>query len=190
MTHGFFRFSILAACFSLVSYPASAQEVVHALTGTVNNINQAAKTITVVTDDGSAGTFSDLAASHGKVDLDKGIRADAVPADDFKQRGAHVIVYYYGFGSSRTVVALRNLGPGPFTKTDGTVVKFDKGEHSVIVKDQSGATKSFKLTEDTVADTGTGAVDGHKFDPPKGDHVLVISKAENGEPTALCISEL
>ncbi len=50
-----------------------------------------------------------------------------------------MIVYYYGVGTVRTVVALRSLGPGPLTKSRGTVVKFDKGDHPLSIKNQSGA---------------------------------------------------
>jgi hypothetical protein len=90
----------------------------------------------------------------------------------------------------RTVVALRDLGPGPFTKCSGTVVKFEKGEHSVSIKNQAGAVESFKVTRSTVADTGSGAVDGLNFEPGKGDQVQVISTGANGIATALFVDEM
>jgi hypothetical protein len=70
-------------------------------------------------------------------------------------------------------MALRSLGPGPFTKSRGTVVKFDKGDHSLSIKDQSGAIESFKISPSTFADSAAGAVEGFKFEPRKGDQVQV-----------------
>lgn len=49
MLKGFFRGCLIAGCFSLATFVANAQEVVHALTGTVIAINSAAKTIRVKT---------------------------------------------------------------------------------------------------------------------------------------------
>jgi len=181
---------IFGGCFSLAAVCATAQEVVHALTGTVNNINLTARTITVITDDGSDGTFKDLTNPKAAIEFDKDIRTDATAADEFQKTGVHVIVYYYGFGTVRTVVALRSLGSGPFTKSNGSVVKFEKGEHSVSIKDQSGAIESFKITRGTVAETGIGAVDGLKFEPGKGEQLTVISTGVNGSATALFINSM
>jgi hypothetical protein len=178
---------IFFGCLSLASVAGIAQEVVHALTGTVNNINLTAKTITVITDDGSDGTFKDMTSSHTSIEFDKDVRTDATAADEFKKSGARVIVYYFGFGKGRTVVALRSLGPGPFTKSPGTVVKFEKGKHSLSIKDRSGAIESFEITRSTVVETGSGAVEGPKFEPGKGDQVQVISTEVNGSATALFV---
>jgi hypothetical protein len=80
------------------------------VTGTVNNINLTAKTITVVTDDGSGGTFKAMTNSKTPVEFDKTLRADATAADAFKKNETRVIVYYFGEGDERTAVALRDLG--------------------------------------------------------------------------------
>jgi hypothetical protein len=190
MWRGILKTFVLVGCVSSASVLTSAQEVVHALSGTVNNLNLAAKTITVITDDGSGGTFKAMMDSKTQVEFDKTLRADATAADAFKKKETRVIVYYFGGGDVRTVVALRDLGPGPFTKSSGTVVKFEKGEHSLSIKDQAGAIESFKVTRSTVADTGSGAVEGLKFEPGKGDQVQVISTGVNGNATALFVDEM
>jgi hypothetical protein len=187
MLKTFFRISILVGCFSLASRAATAQEIVHALTGTVSSIDAAAKTITVATDDGSDGKFNDMTDSRTQMKFDKGLRADATAADDFKQQGAHVIVYYFG-GGGRTVVALKSIGPGPFTTTTGTVVKFDKKEHSLSIQDQTGATQSFSVTTSTIAETDQGVTAGLKFDPRKGLRVIIVSSSANGTSTAVFIN--
>jgi hypothetical protein len=188
MSRALLRIVLLAGCFSLVSLAATAQEVVHALTRIVNNINSAAKTIAVITDDGSDGIFQDMTGSRTSIEFDKNIRTEATAADEFKKKGARVIVFYYGAGDVRTVVAIKSLGEGPFTKDSGTVVKFDKKEHSLTIKDSSGAIESFKITSSTVADTDAGAAEGLKFDPHKGESVRVIATQTDGSLTALFIN--
>jgi hypothetical protein len=150
MLRGFARLSIITACFSLLSLAATAQQVVHALAGTVTSINPNAKTITVKTDDGSEGLFKDLINSKTSVEFDPNIRTDATAASDFKNSGVRVIVYYFGIGDVRTVVALRSLGSGPFTISTGTVDGFESGANTISIKDKSGVAQSFKITSNTV----------------------------------------
>jgi len=165
MSRGIRNTFILAGCFLSACGFAVAQEVVHALSGTVSSVNWAAKTITIITDDGSEGTFKAMTSPKTLVEFDKSLRADATAADAFNKKEARAILYYFGYGNERTAVALHDLGPGPFTKSSGTVVKFDKGERSLSIKNQAWAVESFKFTRSTVADTGSGATEGLKFDP-------------------------
>ncbi len=188
MSRALIKIVLLAGCFFLVSLAATAQEVVHALTGVVKSIDSTAKTITVITDDGSDGTFQDMTGSHNSIAFDKTIRTEATAASDFKKEGARVIVFYFGTGEVRTVVALKSLGDGPFTNDGGTVVKFDKKEHSLTIKASSGAIESFKITPGTVADTNGGAAEGLKFDPHKGEPVRIIATQTDGSLTALFIN--
>lgn len=182
------RIPLLVGCLSLASLAATAQEIVHALTGTVSAIDADAKTITVATDDGSDGTFHYLTDSHASMKFDKAMRTDATAPGDFKQQGAQVIVYYFGTGGGRTVVAVKSLGAGPFTTTSGTVVKYDKKEHSLVVKDQSGATQSFNITASTIAETDAGVTEGLKFDPRRDEKVIVSSTGSGGSSTAVFIN--
>jgi hypothetical protein len=129
-----------------------------------------------------------MTGSRTSIEFDKNIRTEATAADEFKKKGARVIVFYYGAGDVRTVVAIKSLGEGPFTKDSGTVVKFDKKEHSLTIKDSSGAIESFKITSSTVADTDAGAAEGLKFDPHKGESVRVIATQTDGSLTALFIN--
>ena len=172
----------------LATFAATAQEVVHALVGTVSSIDPAAKTITVKTDDGSESIFKDLINSKTRIEFDKNVSKDATAAEEFKKSGAHAVVYYFGIGNMRTVVALRSLGPGPFTKSAGRVVKFEEKEHSISIKDESGKVESFKITSDTVAETDTGAIEGLKLRPQNGDPVRVTAAATNGGATAVLIN--
>ena len=189
MLKGKLKTCILAACFLFVSIAASAQEVVHALTGTVTSIDASAKTITIYTDNRSEGFFKDMTNSNTPIEFDKDIRANATAVDSFKMKGTYVIVFYFGGGGVRTAVTLRNLGAGPFSKDTGTVVKIE-GKNSISITDESGAIKSFKLNSNTVAETEYGAVIGTRYQPHKGDKVRVTATAENGSATALLINTL
>ena len=144
MLRGYSRVLVAVGCFSLFAMASTAQEVVHALAGVVKVVNASSNTIIVATDDGSDGVFS-VAPAKVAVEFDKSVRSEAVAAGTFKNAGAQVIVYYYGVGGTRTVVALHDLGPGPFTKSAGTIVKYDKGQHSLSVEDASGAVEIFKI---------------------------------------------
>ena len=178
---------MLWGCFSLATAAAPAQQVVHALAGTISSINTAAKTITVITDDGSDGTFKDLTDPKTPLQFDKGLRAGSIPATAFKDQQGRVVVYYFGEGDARTAVALHNLGPGPFSVVNGTVDKFEKSARSFSIKTEAGTENSFKIIADTVADIGSGATEGLKFEADKGYQVRVVSANLNGVPTALFV---
>jgi hypothetical protein len=184
------RICLFVGCFGLASAAATAQEVVHALTGTVKNINLAAKTIMIATDDGSVGTFKDLTNPEIRIDFDKRIRAGATEVDSFNTKGAYVIVFYFGEGNMRTAVAVRSLGSGPFVKSNGMVTKFDGRAHLLSIQEGSGKVESFRTDADTVADTGLGIVEGFKFQPQKDEQVQVVATVVNGAATALFVSAM
>ena len=170
----------LAGCIGFTAVPVRAQQVVHALTGTVSSVNTASKTISVFQDNGTQGEFSDATDSKSRLAIDKRVALDTTAADVFKKTGAYVVVLYFGGDNNRTAVALKNLGSGPFSSMTGTVLKFDS-KHSISVDDGTGATQSFKIGQDTIGEGYMGAVDGFKFQAQKGDKVrIVASKDESG----------
>ena len=177
---------IVLGCLGLVSATAGAQQVVHALTGTVSSIDSAAKTITVFQDNGTQGEFSDGTSAKPHLAIDKKVSLDSTNGDAFKKTGTYAVVFYYGNDSSRTAVALKSLGAGPFSSATGTVVKFDS-KHSISIADSTGATQTFKISQDTIGEGYLGAVDGFKFQVSKGDKVRVVASAESGSPTALFV---
>jgi hypothetical protein len=179
-------FCLLVGCFSLSAVAATAQEVVHALTGTVTSMDPG-KTIEVDTDDGADVDFRDLTKSNIPLEFDKVLSAQATSADRFNTKGTHVIVYYFGEGDQRTAVALQGLAPGQLKRTIGTVAKFDKHQHLLTVESTPGGVQLFHIEPTTVVETSVGAVEGRKFDPQKGDQVRVTAAAGQGTATALFI---
>jgi hypothetical protein len=180
----------VVGCLGLAPSALRAQSVVHALTGTVSAIDPAQKTITVFLDSGSEGTFKDMTNAKAPISFDKRVLADATSVDAFKRKGAYVIIFYFGGRDTRTAVALRSLGAGPFTATDGTVTQFDNHDRSISVEDKAGAIATYKINTETVAESTYGAIDGLKFQTQKGDHVRVVGTSENGAAVALFISAM
>ncbi len=166
------RTCVFAGCFSLAISGAAAQEVVHAFAGTVSGVSAKTGKITVVASDNSQGIFKPLADPSSAAALDKKMRDGTVPPDTAIKVGTYVIVYYFSNGKVRTAIALRDLGPGPFTEDSGTIVKLES-KHSLLVQCKSGL-QSFKIGPDTIAETTLGVVEGYKFQPEKGDEVRVV----------------
>jgi hypothetical protein len=181
------RIGCLVGCIAFASVTTTAQQVVHALVGIVNSIDSTARTITVANDDGTETTLQGLGNSKKPIEIDKALRADTTPVQSFSTKGGMAIVLFYGEGIERTAVALRSIGSGPFTKTVGTIVKFNGRERSFSIRDYSGNEQTFKLAPDTVAETRMGAVDGKKFQPDKGDQVRITSSLVGGNLTALFV---
>ena len=181
---------VFLGCLGSLTVASSAQQVVHALTGTVSSIDDPSKTLMVFQDNGSEGQFKDMTTAKTRVVIDKKIGLDTPAADANKKKGAYVIVFYYGDNDDRTAVALKNLGAGPFSSTEGTVTKFEGKQHTITVQDKSGTAQTFKIAQDTVAEGYMGVVDGYKFQASKGDHVRVVGTTENGAATALFMREM
>jgi hypothetical protein len=182
--------SFLLGCISIAAPAAIAQEVIHALSGTVNAIDSGAKTITVITDDGSGGRFNDLTNSNAAIEFNKKIRAETTPADAFKNKGDRVIVFYYGGGGVRTAVALKDLGAGPFDKSSGSVVKFNKHSHLLTIKSSAGVTSSFHIGPETIAESDSGATTADQFDASNGEQVRIIAAKSDETKTALFVVQL
>jgi len=176
----------VSVCLSSCVIPVTAQQVVHALTGTVSSINSATKTISVFQDNGIQGQFSDGTDSKARFSIDKKVALDTTAADVFKNAGAYVVVLYYGTDQERTAVALKNLGPGPFTSVTGMVVKFD-GKHSIDVADEAGSTQNFRISQDTIGEGYMGVVVGAKLQAQKGDKVRIVASKDGSGLTALFV---
>lgn len=183
------NFYLLPAFFALSASAVMAQQIVHALAGTVSSINVPAKTITINNDIGSGGTFAVFAKNGNDLEFDKILREDATPADKFAKQGDHVIVYYISSDfNGRTAVALRDLGVGKVDKTSGTIAAYDRHDHRITIKTDAGARESFQIDDKTVVETAMGASEGRRFDPEKGEGVRVTATPATGIENALFIN--
>lgn len=174
--------------FSLVTSVVFAQERVHALSGTITSINSKIGMIEMNTDDGTSGHFKWSKQSAGSVDFDKTVKADTTEADRFTTTGVHVILYFFGDGDVRTVLAVHVLDKTPIVSDRGNVVKVDRHEHLITIKTGAGTEESFHIDPKTVADTANGVVEGYKLDFDKGDLVQVTATPAGADKTALLIA--
>src|SRR5579863_3335982 len=168
---------------------AAAQEVVHALTGTVSAINTASKTITVFQDNGKNGVFNEFSGARSHLAFDKKLAQVTTDASAFNEQGAYAIVFYYGVLEDPTVVAVKPLGKGPFASSEGTVTSFNGHDHSLSVADNSGTVTTFRLSADSVAEGGAGAMEASRLQIRKGDHVRIVSATVDGVATALFVRD-
>ena len=182
-----FNTILVLSCLALGPAIASGQQAVHAVAGTVTAINAKTKLITVTTDDGSEGKFTYGNKPDGTLDFDKNVSADSTPASTFTAVGDHVVVYYCGYDDIRTVVALHDMGKGPLAKITGHVVKYDKRDRTLIIKNDAGAKQTIQLSPKAVAETSGGVVEANKFQPESGDQVRVTVDSTTGTDTALFI---
>ena len=155
-----------------------AQEVVHGVTGVVTAVHPAERAITVKTNDGSYGEFKYQKELKTDIDFDKEVRSGTVQPSAFNKVGDHVVVYYFGDGSQRTIVALKDFGPTALNVASGTIVKTK--HHAVILKTDAGKTESFDIAKDASAETPFGVVSGLKFDASEGERVTVRYLQTNG----------
>jgi hypothetical protein len=190
MLRAFMGTCLLTGCVVSLSAPCNAQEIIHALTGTVASIETESKTITVLQDNGTQSGFQLKTDPKTHIAFDKRIEAESTAAGAFDKQGAYVIVFYYGGGETRTAVALKSLGAGPFSSTEGIVTKFDSHAHTISVQDSSGAAQVFRIDPQTVAEGTFGAVPGDHFHADKGDHVRVVSVGSATGPTAVFLRDL
>jgi len=184
------RVSALMGCLVSVAVPSAAQEVVHALTGTVSSIDAAARTITVFQDNGTQGVYGVMSDPKTHLAFDKKVSAGTTAAAEFKQSGAYVIVFYFGSNRNPTVAAFKSLGAGPFTSTVGKIDKFDTHDHTILVEDSTGKTQTYRIDANTIAETSFGVQEGLKARIQPGDQVRVVSAASDGSQTALFLREM
>jgi hypothetical protein len=173
---------IAAATLGLGHARAWGQSIVYAMTGTIRSVSTTELT---ATSSGVTQTFSLGQKSHPSLDFDKDLREDSTPAADFHKPDAFAVIYYYGLSADKTAVAVKDLGPGPFERTSGTVTHFDKHSHRLTIKTDAGKPEDFIVGENAVIDTGMLVKPGRKADPPNGSHVRVTAIPGKGAPTVV-----
>lgn len=171
---------------------AVGQEVVHALTGKVKSIDPSTRTMNVATNDGSGGYFHLPDTSRRTaIVFEKNVEALATAPAKFNKTGDQVVVFFvFGSDGGRTSVGVEDLGAGPFQRITGTVVKMDKHQHLIVVKDDKGAKQTFQLGAKAVADGSDGVMEADKLDVDKGSQVLIMATEENGTATAVFLRAL
>jgi hypothetical protein len=141
--------ALVSALALSTSLSYAAQDVVHAVEGTVTKVDSATKTVAVKTADGTEHTFHYLGdvTVHGSKDVAKGT------VDGVKE-GSKVAVHYTVDGSKETAHEFDNIGDDGLKATDGTVTHVDRGAKTIAVKTADGSEQTFHFTERAAKDTG------------------------------------
>ncbi len=159
----------LLACAFLTAAVSSlpAQDVVHAIPGTLASLDPATGSLTLKTESGAPATFTYKA----------GVMASNVKAGD------HVIVSYIGDSEGLRVVSVRDLGSN-VSSLSGTITRVDKGKHAITIQTPSGEQVCY-ISKDAAVDMTDGVVDGANYTATaqKGDKVSVDYTNEAGKKT-------
>ena len=134
------------------SLSLAAQDVVHAVDGTVKKLDAGTKTLVVDGKDGTEHTFhyaSDVTV-HGAKDTKMG----AVDAAHGVEEGSKVAVHYTVVGGKETAHEIDKIGDDGLKTTDGTVTHIDRGAKTIAVKTADGSEETFHLTDRAAKDTG------------------------------------
>jgi len=176
----------LAIAFGFAASGVRAQHVVHAVTGAVSKVDAGAKTIAVITADGSEEVFkyTEKTSVRGATAAADAAKTGAVDTYMAGKEGTHVVVRYVGKGGDKTAIGIKDLGKDTLKVSKGTVTKVDQAAHTVAIKTDDGAETTFRLSKDAAVDTEHGVVEGTKYTAKEGDHVVVHYSEDAGHKVA------
>jgi hypothetical protein len=140
------------------SLSLAAQDVVHAVDGTVKKVDAGTKTLVVETKDGTEHTFH--YASDVTVDGAKDTKKGTVDAAHGVEVGSKVAVHYTVVGGKETAHEIDKIGDDGLKATDGTVSHIDRGTKTIAVKTADGSEDTFHMTDRAAKDTGKGIGEG------------------------------
>ncbi len=175
---------LAGALVAATSLPLVAQDVAHAVDGTVKKVDAGSKTLVVETKDGTEHSFrytSDVTVDGAK-DTEKG----TLDAAHGVTEGSKVAVHYTVDGGKETAHEIDRIGDDGMKATEGTVSKLDKGAKTISVKTADGTVDTFQLTGRAAKDTGKDVVAG----TDKSAKVTVYYTEEAGKKTAHFISKV
>jgi hypothetical protein len=179
--------TLVMVSLAMLCASAGAQMVIHAVTGMVKAVNPDSKTMDVTVENGDTSHFKLPSKAKVTVDFDKALQSDSVNASAFQHVGDYVVVYYYGYDDDRTVVAVKDLGVGPFLKIEGTVASFDKHSRMMTVKDDAGKSEAIELSDRMVVDSGVSVTSGRGYEPHKGYYVVATYAQAGDKNTAVFV---
>ena len=168
---------LAAMCF--VTDRVRAQTSASVVTGTIEKVDSATKTIAVKTADGTVETvkFTEKTTVHGLKDAAKG-------GDLAGKEGSHVIVHTVGEGADKTAHSVEWVGDKTVHATEGTVEDVGEGSKTVAVKTADGTKETFVVADHAVVNSGKDIASYSAQGAKKGQHVTVYYTEEAGKKIA------
>jgi hypothetical protein len=172
-----FIVALFASCLAIAVI--NAQDLTHVVSGTIEKVDSAAKTVAVKTADGTVETvkFTEKTTVHGLKDAAKG-------TDLAGKEGGHVIVHTTGEGAEKTAHSIQWFGDKTVHATEGTVEEVGTGTKTVAVKSADGTKQAFEVSEHATVDTGKTVGRYSAIGAKKGEHVTVYYTEEAGKKIA------
>jgi hypothetical protein len=171
-----------------ITHLRAAEDVAHALAGTVTKVDSAAKTVAVKTAEGTEETlkFTDKTVMHAA----KGVKTGAVDTYLTGKEGTHVVVRYTGEGAKKVAVAVDDLGKDTVKTSKGTVTHVDKAADTITVKTEDGAEDTYRVAKDASVDTVHGVVKGSEYSAKEGEKITVHYTEDAGKKIAQFVKHL
>jgi len=123
-----------------------------AVQGTIEKIDNEAKTVVVKAADGTEHTFHFVGRTvvHG---TEMGGEAAKDSFHGLKE-GGDVVVHYTAKGGQETAEEVDHVGEGGLKASEGTVSHLDRGARTVTVKAADGTEQTFRLSKNAAEDAG------------------------------------
>ena len=165
-----------------------AQELVHAMVGTITGSDSITGSITLQLADRTSASFESKPDLSTHIAFDKTLRNESATVNELPKGTTHVIVYYYGL-SPAIVVAVKDLGKRIESIT-GTIASIDEAEQSITIQPETGQSATCYVSNETTVETPYGAVDGTKYSVRKGEKVNSVCTNVAGKEMAQFIQPL
>ncbi|MGC2194594.1 MAG: hypothetical protein WA628_07955 [Terriglobales bacterium] len=166
---------LLLAFFTALLGSAHAQDVVHAVSGVVTNVDKKGKTIAIKATDGSEEVFSysEHTAVRDSREAAHGARMGVLDTYFAGKQGTHVVVRYTGKGAQKTATLVEDFGKDTLKAGRGTVTGVDRAARTVTIRTDDGAEATYRLGSEGVVETDHGVVKASRYVAKEGDKVVV-----------------
>ena len=163
-----------------LAFVANGQASRHGIrTGTVQQVDEHAKTVTIKSEDGTEHTLqiearTKLHGVHGNsrntIDKIRGLKP-----------GTEVAAHYTAAGTSENAIEIDNIGPDGLKSIEATITHIDRGEKTLTVQTADGSNETFHMSDST-ARYAAEQFDQGSATPLKV--TLYYSRQKEGHPVA------
>ena len=165
-----------------------AQEIVHAMAGTITEIAPTNSSITLQLPDRTSTSLDFKPDLSAPISFDKALREEPAIARELPKGATHVIVYYYGL-SPLIAVSVKDLGK-EIESITGKIAGVSGTSGNMTIQSDTGQQLTCYVSNETTVETPYGAVDGTKYSPREGERVNAVCNHESGKEVAQFIHPL
>jgi Cu/Ag efflux protein CusF len=176
---------ILALVAGLTSV-ASAQDVVHIVSGVITKVDKDAKTLSVKTADGADHVFkyTEKTTVHAFHQGSEDAKAGLMDTYFEGKEGSQVVVRYSKKGADDVASKVSDLGKDSQKIAKGTITKVDKDGHRLTIKAEDGTEQTYDVGKDAAGDSEKGVMRGWDYTATKakeGDKVVLHYTSSAGK---------